>query len=59
MNPIILSPAMELLSLGAATSLGEKNNNSEFKPVKLHLKVDLVSYPARVEGFGKYKYGDM
>ena len=24
--------------------------NSEFKPVKLHLKIDLVSYPARAEG---------
>ena len=23
---------------------------SEFKPVKLHLKIDLVSYPARAEG---------
>ena len=24
--------------------------NSEFKPVKLRLKIDLVSYPARAEG---------
>ena len=24
--------------------------NSEFKPVKLHLKIDLVSYPAWAEG---------
>ena len=24
------------------------------KPVKLRLKIDLVSYPARVEGLGKY-----
>ena len=24
--------------------------DSEFKPVKLRLKIDLVSYPARVEG---------
>ena len=31
-----------------ATSLGE--GNSEFKPVKLCLKFDLVSYPARAEG---------
>ena len=23
---------------------------SEFKPVKLRIKIDLVSYPARVEG---------
>ena len=28
--------------------------NSEFKPVKLRLKIDLVSYPARAEGLGKY-----
>ena len=26
------------------------NSNSEFKPVKLHLKIDLVSYPTRAEG---------
>ena len=25
----------------------------EFKPVKLRLKIDLVSYPARAEGLGK------
>ena len=31
-----------------------EKENSEFKPVKLHLKIDLVSYPARVEGLGKY-----
>ena len=31
-------------------SLGEEKENSEFKPVKLRLKVDLVSYPARAEG---------
>ena len=24
--------------------------NSEFRPVKLRLKIDLVSYPARAEG---------
>ena len=27
-----------------------KKENSEFKPVKLRLKIDLVSYPARAEG---------
>ena len=26
------------------------SENSEFKPVKLRLKIDLVSYPARAEG---------
>ena len=52
---IILPPAMgkivgqtRFFSLGEATSLGE--GNSEFKPVKLNLKIDLVSYPARAEG---------
>ena len=27
-----------------------EKENSEFKPVKLRLKIDLVSYPARMEG---------
>ena len=31
-----------------------EKENSEFKPVKLRLKIDLVSYPARTEGLGKY-----
>ena len=55
MNPIILPPAMGKIvgqtvffSPGEATNLGE--GNSEFKPVKLRLKTDLVSYPARAEG---------
>ena len=52
MNPIILPPAIVgqtvFFSLGEATSLEE--GNSEFKPVKLRLKTDLVSYPARAEG---------
>ena len=30
--------------------LVKEKENSEFKPVKLRLKIDLVSYPARVEG---------
>ena len=38
--------------LGKATSLEERN--SEFEQVKLRLKIDLVSYPTRVEGLGKY-----
>ena len=38
--------------LGEATSLGE--GKSEFKPVKLRLKIDLVSYPVWEEGLGKY-----
>ena len=55
MNPIILPPAMgkivgqtRFFSLGEATSLEEEN--SEFKLVKLRLKIDLVSHPARAEG---------
>ena len=30
--------------------------NSEFKQVKLSLKIDLVSHPARAEGLGKYMF---
>ena len=30
--------------------LGKEKENSEFKPVKLYLKNDLESYPARAEG---------
>ena len=30
--------------------LVKEKENSEFKPVKLRLKMDLVSYPARAEG---------
>ena len=31
-----------------------EKENPELKPVKLRLKIDLVSYPARAEGLGKY-----
>ena len=34
-----------------------EKENSEFKPVKLRLKIDPVSYPARAEGLGKYERG--
>ena len=34
--------------------LVKANENSEFKLVKLRLKTDLVSYPTRAEGLGKY-----
>ena len=30
--------------------LVQEKENSEFEPVKLRLKIDLVSYPARAEG---------
>ena len=33
--------------------------NSEFKPVKLRLEIDLVSYPAWAEGLGKYDKQDL
>ena len=51
MNPIILPPAMgKIVGQTGFFSLGEEKENSEFKPVKLRLKIDLVSYPARAEG---------
>ena len=33
-----------------------EKENSVFIPVKLRLKIDLVSYPVRAEGLGKYAY---
>ena len=49
MNRVILPPAV-----GKSSALGRQlvleKEDSEFKPVKLRLKIDLVSYPARVEG---------
>ena len=36
-----------------------EKENSEFKPVKLRLKIDLVSYPAQAEGLGKYDIYDI
>ena len=36
--------------------LVEEKENSEFKPVKLRLKIDLVSYPARAEGLVNMVY---
>ena len=58
MNPLILPPAMGKQQDGLGSSalvrqLIQEKENSEFKPVKLRLKIDLVSYPARVEGLGK------
>ena len=32
----------------------DDRHDSELKPVKLRVKIDLVSYPARAEGVGKY-----
>ena len=55
MNPLILPPAMDkqqdrLGSSALVRQLVQEKENSEFKPVKLRLKIDLVSYPARAEG---------
>ena len=55
MNPIILPPAMgkqqdRLGSSALMRHLVQEKENSEFKPVKLRLKIDLVSYPTRAEG---------
>ena len=53
MNPIILPPAMGKI-IGQTGVLQPWSGNSEFEPVKLHLKTVFVSYPARLEGLGKY-----
>ena len=58
MNPIILPPAMgkyldRLGSSALVRQLVQEKENSEFKPVKLHLKIGLVSYPVRAKGLGK------
>ena len=60
-NPIILPPAMgkqqdRLGSSALVRQLVQEKENSEFKPVKLRLKIDLVSYPARAEGLGKQEF---
>ena len=55
MNPKIFPPAMGRLDSSALVrQLVLEKENSEFKPVKLRLKTDLVSYPAQAEGLGKY-----
>ncbi len=38
------------VSSALVRQLVEEQKNFEFKPVKLRLKIDLVSYPSRVEG---------
>ncbi len=54
MNLIILHPAMGKQSgrLGSSALVRQlvlEKENSELKPVKLCLKIELVSYPGRVE----------
>ena len=55
MNPIILPPAMSkqkgrLGSSALVRQLILEKENSEFKPVKVRLKINLVPYTARAEG---------
>ena len=59
MNPNILPPAMSkqqgrLFSSALVGQLVQEKENSEFKPVKLRLKIDLVSHSTQAEGLGKY-----
>ena len=48
MNPIILGS-----SALVRRQLVKEKENFEFKPVKLHLEIDFVSYPARSKGLVK------
>ena len=41
-----------LFNFGMATGLEEWKKKSEYKPVKVGLKIDLVSHPSRRVGFG-------
>ena len=51
-NPTILLPAPgKIVGQTMLFSIGVKKENSAFKPIKLHLKIDLVSYPVRAEGW--------
>ena len=47
MNPIILSPSMGKYLQPWWVNESKKKKTLNSKPVKLHLKIDLVSYPAR------------
>ena len=44
----------QTVSSALVRQLVYEKENSEFKPIKLRLKIDLVPYPARAEGLGKY-----
>ena len=55
MNPPLLP--LVLGTLGSSALVRQpvyEKENSEFKLVKLRLKIDSVSHLARVEGLGKY-----
>ena len=45
-----------LVSLALVRQPVKEKENSEFKSVKLCLKIGLVSHPACAEGVGKYIY---
>ena len=50
MKETIVASNKYSLYVKIAHSYMVSNKNSEFKPVKLRLKIDLVSYPTRAEG---------
>ena len=62
MNLIILPSAIGKYGRQCSSALVKQlvleKENSDFKSVKLRLKIDLVSYPARAEGLGKYGESD-
>ena len=49
MNPIIRPPTMSKYLELSAVVWRSVEENSNFKPVELHLKIDLMSHPARTE----------
>ena len=56
MNPIILPPTMGSSDL--VRQLVYEKENSELKPVKLRLKIDLESYPVRtLVNMDEYRVG--
>ena len=59
MNPIIIPLALskiagKLGSLALIRQLVKEKENSEYKPVKLRLKVGLVPHASLLVGLGKY-----
>ena len=58
-NPTIIPPSMgrywgKLNSLTLSWQPVEEKESCQFKPVKLHLKINIVSHPAHAEGLGTY-----
>ena len=48
----------DLISSALVRQLVNENENSEFQSVNIRLKIDLVSYPVRVEGLVNMDYVD-